>query len=108
MAEPLGIVEVFVSRQAAVDGLPKQISQTKLGILSLGGAGQVLFDQLSEPESLVEFPHHDQAAVRGDAGTLEIDSEGGVEGELKGLILCLTRGVLTSGEPSSRSHPHSY
>ena len=33
----------------------------------------MLFDQFSEPESLVEFAHQDQAAVRSDARTLEID-----------------------------------
>jgi hypothetical protein len=66
------------------------------------------FDQFSEPESLVEFPHQDQAAVGSDAGTLEIDLERGVAGELKGLILYLTPWVLTSGASSSRSHPHEY
>lgn len=35
----------------------------------------------------VEFTHQDQAAVGSDAGTLEIDLERGVEGEIKGLIL---------------------
>jgi hypothetical protein len=38
-----------------------------------------LFDQISEPASLVEFPHQDQAAVGGDAGTLEIDLQGSME-----------------------------
>ena len=65
-------------------------------------------DKCSEPESLVEFAHQDQAAVGSDAGTLEIDLKRGVEGELKGLILYLTHWVLTSGAPSSRSNPHEY
>jgi hypothetical protein len=79
----------------------------------------MLFHQFTEPESLVEFPHQDQAAVgpppRGfgrrvgsDAGTLEIDAQKPVEGELKGLILYLTHSALTSGAASSRSHPHQY
>jgi hypothetical protein len=68
----------------------------------------VLVDQFSEPESLVEFAHQDQAAVGRDPGTLEIDLERGVEGELKGLILYLTHWVLTSGASSSRSHPDEY
>jgi len=53
----------------------------------------MLVDQFSESESLVEFAHQDQAAVGSDAGTLEIDLERGVEGELKGLILYLTHAV---------------
>jgi hypothetical protein len=79
----------------------------------------MLFHQFSEPESLAEFAHQDQAAVglppRGfgrrvgsDAGALEIDLERGVEGELKWLVLYLTLWVLTSGASSSHSHPHEY
>jgi hypothetical protein len=33
----------------------------------------MLPDHFSYPKSLVEFAHQDQAAVRSDAGTLEID-----------------------------------
>ena len=47
----------------------------------------MLLDQFSEPESLVEFAHQDQAAVGSDPRTLEIDLKRSVEGELKGLIL---------------------
>jgi hypothetical protein len=68
----------------------------------------MLLDQFSEPQSLVEFAHQDQAAVGGDAGTLESDLERGVEGELKGLVLYLTHWVLTSGASASRSDPHGY
>jgi len=39
---------------------------------------------------------------------LEIDSERGGKGELKGLILYLIHWVLTTGASSSRSHPHGY
>jgi hypothetical protein len=68
----------------------------------------VLFDQFSEPESLVQFAYQDQAAIGSHAGTLEIDLEGGVERELTGLILYLTHSVLASKASSSRSHPHEY
>ncbi len=40
-----------------------------------------LFDQFSEPESLVEFAHQDQAAVGCGPGTLEIDLQGSMEGK---------------------------
>ena len=68
----------------------------------------MLFDEFSEAEALVEFAHQDQAAVGGDAGTLEIDPERSVEGELKGLVLYLTHWVLTSGAVPSRLHPHEH
>ena len=108
LGEPLGVVEVFVTSQATVDGLPQQVGEAETAYSSHGGVGQMLRDQFAEPESLVEFAHQDQAAVGSDARTLEIDLERGVEGELKGLVLYLTHWVLTSGASSSRSHPHKY
>jgi hypothetical protein len=68
----------------------------------------MLVDQFAKAESLVELTHQDQTAVGGDTRTWEIDLERGVEGELERLILSLTHWVLTSGAPSSRSHPHEY
>jgi hypothetical protein len=68
----------------------------------------MLVDQFSKTESLVELTHQDQAAVRRDAATLEIDLEGGVKRKLEGLSLSFTRWVLTSGASSSLSDPHEY
>jgi len=68
----------------------------------------MLFRQFSEPESLVELAHQDQAAVGSTAGTLEIDLERGVEGELEWRILFLTQRVWTSKAASSRSTPHKH
>ena len=68
----------------------------------------MFFNQLSKPESLVEFAHRNQAGVGSDAGALEIDLERGVKRELEGLILCFTHWVPTSGAPSSYSDPHKY
>jgi len=62
----------------------------------------MLFDELSEPQSLVQFPDHNQAAIGGDPRSLEIDLERGVERELKGLVLFVTHSVWASGASSSR------
>ena len=70
--ESLGIVEVFVACQAAVDGLPQQVGEEELRTLLTAQVRQMLLEQISEPESLVKFAHEDQAAVEGDARTLEI------------------------------------
>jgi hypothetical protein len=67
LAQPLGVVEVFVAGQPAVDGLPKQIGQRKLGVLAAARVGQVLFDEFPEAESLVQFADHNQAAIGGDS-----------------------------------------
>jgi hypothetical protein len=69
--------------------LPQQVGEGKLRIFPTARVGQMLFDRFSEPESLVEFAHQDQAAVGSDSAILEINLERGVEGELKGLILYL-------------------
>jgi hypothetical protein len=75
VAQPLGVVHILVPRQATVHRLPQQIGEGKLRILPTAGVCQVLFDEFSEAESLVEFAHQNQAAVRSHAGTLEIDLE---------------------------------
>jgi hypothetical protein len=93
LRKPLRIVEVFVTREPAVDRLPQQVGEGKLRILPSAGVCQMLLDQLSEPESLVKLAHQDQAAVGRDAGTLKIDLERGVEGELKRLVWAFTLGI---------------
>jgi hypothetical protein len=102
LGEALRVVHVLVACKAAVDRLPQQISQRQLGVLSSTGIGQVPFDQFTQTETLVQLPHQNQATVGGDPRPLEIDLQGSVEGELKGLVLFLTHRVLTSGASSAR------
>jgi hypothetical protein len=87
--------------------LPQQVGEAKLRVLSTG-VRQMLCDQFTEPESLVEFAHQNQAAVGGNVGALEIDLKKDTEGKLKRPVLYLTYWVLTSGASSSHSHPHEY
>jgi hypothetical protein len=68
----------------------------------------MLLDQFSQSESLVELADQDQAAVGSDARALKIDLEGGIEGQLKGLVCAFTHWISTSGGSSSPSHPHEY
>ncbi|HJY88025.1 MAG TPA: hypothetical protein VKE24_14420 [Candidatus Acidoferrales bacterium] len=93
MAQPLGIVNILVPRQTTVHRLSQQVGEGKLRILPTAGVRQKPFDQLSEPEALVKFARQDQAAIRGPAGTLELDLERGVEGEVKGPVLFFTHWV---------------
>jgi hypothetical protein len=78
-----GVVHILVPRRAAVHRLPEQVGEGKLRVLPTAGVCQVLFDEFSEAESLVEFAHQNQAVVGGDAGPLKLDLERGIEGELK-------------------------
>jgi hypothetical protein len=68
----------------------------------------MLLDQFSESLTFVEFAHQDQAGVGSDPSTLEIDLEGGIERELKGLFWASTHWVFTSGASSLCSHPHEH
>ena len=58
---PLGVVEVLVARQAAVDRLPQQISERELLVCALPGVAEMLVNQFSETEPFVQFANHNQA-----------------------------------------------
>jgi hypothetical protein len=47
LGEPLGVVNVLVARQSAVDRLPHQVGQGQLRVLS-ARVGQVSFDESAE------------------------------------------------------------
>ncbi len=76
---PLGVVEVLVARQAAVDRLPQQISERELLVCALPGVAEMLVNQFSETEPFVQFANQNQATVGGDVRSLEIDFQQAVE-----------------------------
>ena len=76
---PLGVVEVLVARQAAVDRLPQQISERELLVGALPGVAEMLVNQFSETEPFVQFANQNQATVGGDVRSLEIDFQQAVE-----------------------------
>ena len=47
----LGVVDVLVTRQSAVDRLPEKVGQLNLSILSPAGVGQVLGDEVAQTQS---------------------------------------------------------
>jgi hypothetical protein len=94
--DSLGIVEIFVASQAALDGPPSQVGKGELRILPSSRVRQMLFDQFSDPDSLAKLTHQDQAAVRGDSGTLKIDLEQGIEEVPKRLVLVIIHWACTS------------
>lgn len=58
------------------------------------------------PKRLPSSRYQNEAPIRRDARSLEIDLQRSVEQELEQLTLFLTHWVLTSGASSSRSDPH--
>jgi hypothetical protein len=87
--------------------LPQQVGESKLRILSTE-VRQMLRDQFTEPEPLVEFTHQDQAAAGRNARTFEADLERGIRGKLKRPVLYVTHWIFTSGTSSPRLHPHKH
>ncbi|HUE02781.1 MAG TPA: hypothetical protein VMR62_24660 [Bryobacteraceae bacterium] len=108
MRESLGVVDILIPRDAAVDGLAEQIGERKLGVLPAPRITQVLSDQFAEAQTFVQLAHQNQTAVGGDSRALEIDLQRSVKKELKGLILFLTHWVSSSRGSSSRSNPYGY
>ena len=100
-----GIVEILVACEAAVDRLPHQIDERKLLVCALSRIRQMLVDQLAQSEPLVQFPKENQATIRGDARSFEIDFEKSVEGELKRLVFFFTHWVLASVRPDRARSP---
>ena len=60
----------------------------------------MVFDQFSEPKSLVELAHRNQTCVGSYPRPLKSDLQKAVERRLKWLFLALTHWVSTSGDPS--------
>ena len=107
--EPLlGGTLVLVEPHQRPAGQGLRLVTGKLRVLATAGDRQTFFDRFSEPEPLVEFAHLDQATLRGDAAPLEIHPQRGVERDLKGLILLVTRWVLTSGAFSLLLQTYEY
>ena len=73
-----------------MDDTPQQVGQRKLRVAPTTRVGQMLLDQCAHPQTLLQLPHENQAAVRGDPRSLKIDPQGAVEGQLKRLVVLLT------------------
>ena len=105
LGEAFSIIHVLVPRQSAVDRLPDQVGERELRVRA-SRISQVLCDEGTEAQPLVQFADEDQAAIGGNPGSLELDLQRGVERELKGLVLGFTHWVCTSPAQSSRSNPY--
>jgi hypothetical protein len=66
----------------------------------------MLGDEFAEAETFVQLAHQDEAPIRRDTRSLEIDLQRSVERKLEWLIFPLTDWVLTSRASSSHWNPH--
>src|ERR1700730_18520932 len=53
LGKPPGVVNVFVTRQAAIDRLPQQVGQRQLDILARTGIAQVPVHEFAQAQTLV-------------------------------------------------------
>ena len=84
---PDRVVEVFVTREPAVDRLPQEIRQAELGVQTLSGVVQMLRDECPQPQAFIQLAHQNETGVGGDPRSLERDLQKAVERELKRLVL---------------------
>ena len=67
LGKALGVIEIFISSQAAVDRLAQQIRQRQLRIPATTGIGQVVGDQFAQSETCIQLSNHQQASVGRDS-----------------------------------------
>ena len=70
---PDRVVEVFVTREPAVDRLPQEIRQAELGVQTLSGVVQMLRDECPQPQAFIQLAHQNETGVGGDPQSLERD-----------------------------------
>jgi len=95
-------------QQPVTAGVFDQTSaEGQLGVLP-PRVGQVLLDEFAESPTFVQLPHQNQATIGSHSRSLEINLQGSIERELKGLVLFVTHWVWTSKACRLRLDRHKY
>ena len=84
--EPLGVVDVLVAGEPAVDRLPQQAEQPVPDVLPAPALGEGRRGRRGQAEGVVQLAVGEQAAVGGDPGAVELELEAAVEGDPQGLF----------------------
>ena len=66
LREPLGVVDIFIARDAAVDGLPEQVGERQLSVLPAPRITEMPGDRFPEAQPLIQLTNQDEATVGGD------------------------------------------
>jgi hypothetical protein len=78
-AEALGVLDVFIACQPAVDRLPQQGEQAVLGVLPGAGVVHAARCGAGQAEGVVEFPVGEESGVTGDGGAVGLPLDWAVE-----------------------------
>jgi len=96
LGQPLSVVGILVARQAAIDGLAKEIRQGELVVASGARIDEVSLDQGAQAEPLVQLAWQQQPGVGGHRRAMELDAELGVEREANRASFRVTHWVVPS------------
>ena len=84
--EPLGIVDVFVAGEPAVDRLAQQPRQMVPDVPAAPPLAECRSAHRGQAKRVVQLAIGEQAAVRSDPGTVELELDPAVEGNPKRLV----------------------
>lgn len=71
-SQPLGIVDVFISGEAAINGLPEKPCHPVNSVRTRSGVGQRHACQIGEAEGVVRLSHIQQTAIRTEPQSPEL------------------------------------
>ena len=95
-AEAVGVVDIFIACQTAVDRLTQQGRQGVLGVLPGAGVVQASHRRAGQSEGVVEFPIGEESSVTRDSGPVELQPDVAVEIDSQGVLLAVTHWVPRS------------
>jgi len=84
--EPLGVVDVLVAGQPAVDRLPQEAEQPVADVLPAPALGEGGCGRRGQAEGVVQLAVGEQTAVGGGPGPMELELEPTVEGDPERLF----------------------
>ena len=102
--EPLGIVDVFVAGEAAVDRLAQQAQQMVADVLATTTLAEGRCGHRGQVEHIVQLAVGEQSAVGGDPRTVELELDAAVEGDPKRPVRFTRRVRHPRPAPSPLSH----
>lgn len=94
MRQPVGIVDVLVSGEAAEHGLAQQPGQHVTGVLAPATVRQHAGGQVGQTQSVVQFAVGEQSGVGRDPAAAELQLQAPVEPDPQGAVVRFTRRVF--------------
>ena len=95
-AQPLGVVDIFITGQSAVDRLTEQRYKAMLLVLAKARILQVVCTRLGQCQRLVEFSVRKQPGVGGDSAANKPQLQTAIEMDPQRPVLAVTHRVFLS------------